>query len=198
MTVLDRIRLTGSLHNYSGYCTAVIMQSYLFSPGPSHIPQEVRDKLASEPPHHRSEAFRSIFKYCCNGLKQLFGTEGDCAILTCSGSGAMEAAAVNFATPGDKALVIEGGKFGRRWIEICRKIGCETAVFSVPMGKDVEADNLRDFLRKKSDFDAVFITQTETSSGALLDLKGISSIVKEFTEAVIVSSQTGQAISLPL
>ena len=163
------------------------MRSYLFSPGPSHLPQEVRDKLAIEPPHHRSNAFRNIFNNCLAGLKYLFGTKGDCAILTCSGSGAMEAAAVNFVSPGDQTLVIEGGKFGRRWIEICRRIGCETIVFSIPMGEDIDFDKLRGLLVKTDNLCAVFITQTETSSGALLNVKEISTIIREFSDAVIIA-----------
>ena len=46
-----------------------------------------------------------------------------CLILASSGTGAMEAAVANLFSPGDKVLVINGGKFGERWLNISNAFG---------------------------------------------------------------------------
>ncbi|HCW92283.1 MAG TPA: aminotransferase, partial [Flexistipes sinusarabici] len=48
-------------------------------------------------------------------LKPLFGTKEDVLILAGSGTAAMEASIVNTMSPGDKILVVNAGKFGKRW-----------------------------------------------------------------------------------
>jgi len=162
------------------------MPNFLFSPGPTHLPDEVRQKLAIEPPHHRSEAFRSFFVPALHSLKRLFQTQGEVAVLTCSGSGAMEAAVVNFTSPGDEVLVIEGGKFGRRWVDICRRFSCRVTVLSLPMGQICDLEELTKYIVSAKNFKAVFLTQTETSSGSLFDIPKMIALIKDHSDAAII------------
>ena len=173
------------------------MNTFLFTPGPTHIPAEVREKIAEEPLHHRSEAFSELVKYCASGLKKTFRTTGEVALLTCSGSGGMEAAAVNFVAEGSTVICVEGGKFGRRWSAICRRLGCEVVPAAVGMGESLKPDELASVMKSHSNAAAVFLTQAESSSGALFDIQALSEIVKANSEAAVVVDTIGSLAADP-
>ena len=52
------------------------------------------------------------------GMKPFFGTTSDVAMLTCAGSGGLEAAVVNTLSPGDRVLGVSIGSFGDRFAKI--------------------------------------------------------------------------------
>lgn len=163
----------------------MIKKYYLLSPGPTPIPPEVL-AVASEPIiHHRTSEFSEIFMQVSEGLKYVFGTKEDVFILTSSGTGAMEAAIVNTLSPGDKVITINGGKFGERWGNICRAYGVEVKEVVLEWGDDFTKDQLAAELKANPRVKAVFSTLSETSSGAIYDIKGYGEVVSE-TEAILV------------
>lgn len=163
----------------------MIKKYYLLSPGPTPIPPEVL-AVASEPIiHHRTSEFSEIFMQVSEGLKYVFGTKEDVFILTSSGTGAMEAAIVNTLSPGDKVITINGGKFGERWGNICRAYGVEVKEVVLEWGDDFTKDQLAAELKANPGVKAVFSTLSETSSGAVYDIKGYGEVVSE-TEAILV------------
>ncbi|MGQ9673868.1 MAG: pyridoxal-phosphate-dependent aminotransferase family protein [Candidatus Aminicenantales bacterium] len=163
----------------------MIKKYYLLSPGPTPIPPEVL-AAASEPIiHHRTSEFSEIFMQVSEGLKYVFGTKEDVFILTSSGTGAMEAAIVNTLSPGDKVITINGGKFGERWGNICRAYGVEVKEVVLEWGDDFTKDQLAAELKANPGVKAVFSTLSETSSGAVYDIKGYGEVVSE-TEAILV------------
>ena len=93
-----------------------MIKQYLLAPGPTPIPNEVALAMAETMIHHRTPQFTKIFSEVREGLKELFGTKNDVLILASSGTGAMEAAICNLFSPGEKVLVVNGGKFGERWL----------------------------------------------------------------------------------
>ena len=98
-------------------------RNLLLTPGPTQIPPEICAVLGRPIIHHRTPQFQENLKEAVEGLKQVFQTQNDIYLLTCSGTGAMEAAVGNLLSPGDKAVTVEGGKFGERWSELCRSYG---------------------------------------------------------------------------
>ena len=93
-----------------------MLKKYLITPGPTAVPEQVLLDMARPMIHHRTPEFEAIFKEARQGLKKVFKTEQEPLILASSGTGAMEAAVVNTLNREDKVLVINGGKFGERWI----------------------------------------------------------------------------------
>ena len=67
----------------------------LMTPGPSMVPEDVLLELARPVIHHRSDEAKEVITEVIAGLKEVFRTKNDVLILTASGTGAMEAAAVN-------------------------------------------------------------------------------------------------------
>ncbi|MDD5568781.1 MAG: aminotransferase class V-fold PLP-dependent enzyme, partial [Candidatus Omnitrophica bacterium] len=98
-------------------------KNYLLTPGPTPLPPQVMESMARPIIHHRTPQFQAMLKEAVEGLKYVFQTKNDVFILTSSGTGAMEAAVINLLSAGDTALVVQGGKFGERWTEICKAYG---------------------------------------------------------------------------
>lgn len=166
-------------------------KTYLLTPGPTQVPQEV--SLASAQPliHHRSQSFKPIFSKVHRGLKALFLTENPVILFTSSGTGAMEATVVSTLSRGDKVLVIEGGKFGQRWAEISHAYGLKVISLPVPWGEAVEPPRVEETLKKEPGIKAVFATLCETSTCVLTDIAALGSIVKETEALFIVDAVSG-------
>jgi aspartate aminotransferase-like enzyme len=86
----------------------------LFTPGPVEVPQSALLAMARQVRHHRTSEFRRTMSEVFAGLKYVFQTANDVLVLSCSGTGGMEAAVVNSVPRGGKALVLESGKFAER------------------------------------------------------------------------------------
>ena len=107
---------------------------YLMTPGPTPVPEDIRNEMAKPIIHHRTKEYQAIFKYVTEGLKKIFKTSGDVFTFTSSGTGAMEASIVNVLSPGDKIIVVRGGKFGERFGDIAKAYGVEVIPIDVEWG----------------------------------------------------------------
>ncbi|MGB9836255.1 MAG: pyridoxal-phosphate-dependent aminotransferase family protein [Candidatus Saccharicenans sp.] len=163
----------------------MIKKYYLLSPGPTPIPETVLSVAAEPIIHHRTPEFSKIFMEVTEGLKYVFQTKEDVYILAASGTGAMETAVINTLSPGDKVITINGGKFGERWGNICRAYGLDTKEIVLNWGDDFSKEQLAEELKKNPEVKAVFTTLSETSTGAIFDIKGFGEVVAE-TEAILV------------
>ena len=160
-------------------------KNYLLTPGPTPLPPEVRAAMSRPIIHHRTPQFQAVLKEATEGLKYVFQTKNDVFILTSSGTGTMEAAVINILSPQDTALVIQGGKFGERWTEICKAYGINAEVLDVEWGKAVEPSELEKRLKANPKIKAVFTTLCETSTGVVNDIASLGRIIKN-TDAVLV------------
>src|SRR3972149_7601 len=136
--------------------------------------------------HHRHPEFTEILARVTKNLQYLFQTEGEVPSLTSSGTGAMEAAVCNLHSPGDKALFVNGGKFGERWGELLRTYGVDPVEKTVEWGSSVTPEQVVEVLKKHAGIKAVYLTQSETSTGAATDVKAIAEAVRKNSEALIV------------
>src|SRR5918999_2731469 len=118
----------------------IMIKHYLLSPGPTPVPNEVALAMAETMIHHRTPQFNRVFEDARDGLKKLFGTRNDVLVLASSGTGAMEASVANLFSPGDKVLVINGGKFGERWPNIANAFGFGPVELKVTWGEAVRVD----------------------------------------------------------
>jgi aspartate aminotransferase-like enzyme len=163
----------------------VIKKYYLLSPGPTPVPEAVLAAAAEPIIHHRTPEFSRIFMETTEGIKYVFGTKEDAFILTSSGTGGMEAAIVNTLSPGDKVIAINGGKFGERWGNICKAYGVNCKEIVLEWGRDFTKDELEAEIKADSGVKAVFATLSETSTGAVYDVRGFGEVVSK-TDAILV------------
>jgi len=155
-----------------------MIKQYLLSPGPTPIPNEVALAMSETMIHHRTPQFNKVFEEARQGLKTLFGTSGDVLILASSGTGAMEAAVANLFSPGDKVLVINGGKFGERWLNIANAFGLDPVEVKVEWGQAVKVDVVEKQLELHPDIQSVMIQASETSTTVLHPVKEIAKLTK--------------------
>lgn len=166
-------------------------KKYLLTPGPTPLPPQVRQAGAREIIHHRTPEFQKIFAEVNKGLKYLFQTKGDIFTFAASGTGAMEAAAVNFLSPGDKAIAVCAGKFGERWAQICQVYNVEAIIIDVEWGKPVDPAEIKRLLSEHKDIKVVFTTLCETSTGVVHDIQAIGQIVKDSQALLVVDAISG-------
>jgi aspartate aminotransferase-like enzyme len=172
----------------------MIKKYYLLSPGPAPVPESVLAAAAEPIIHHRTPEFSKIFMDVTEGLKHVFGTKEDVYILTSSGSGAMETAVVNTLSPGDKALTLNAGKFGERWGNICKAYGIAYKEIVVEWGADYAKEQLAAELQANPDIKAVFCQLSETSTGAVYDVKGFAEVVAPTNAILVVDGISGMGV----
>lgn len=162
------------------------MRSRLYTPGPTQIPEAVRVAAMQGNVYHRSPAFREIFLQVLEDLQYFFQTKQEVLVLSCSGTGGMEACVSNLLRRGEKVLVLEGGKFGERWAEISTAYGLEVLTMKIPWGHSPNLDELRALLLHHKNVAAVFCNHSETSTGALTDIKAVAALVHELSDALVI------------
>lgn len=163
-----------------------MLKKYLLTPGPTAVPENVLLDMARPMIHHRTPEFENIFKEAREGLKKIFKTKEEPLILVSSGTGAMEAAVTNILSEKDKALVINGGKFGERFIKIAQTYGVDVKTIDVEWGRSVNPDDVKKFLQDNPDTKAVFLQGSETSTTVYHPVKEIAAITKDMPETVLV------------
>ncbi|MDD5496375.1 MAG: alanine--glyoxylate aminotransferase family protein [Candidatus Omnitrophica bacterium] len=166
-------------------------KNYLMTPGPTPVPEDIRKEMAKPIIHHRTKEYQAIFKDVTEGLKKIFKTSNDVFTFTSSGTGAMEASIVNVLSPGDKIIVVRGGKFGERFGEIAKAYGVEVIPLDVEWGSAPKPEAIKELLAKNPDVKAVYTTLCETSTATVYDIETIGKIVKETPALFIVDVISG-------
>ncbi|MDD5060265.1 MAG: alanine--glyoxylate aminotransferase family protein [Candidatus Omnitrophica bacterium] len=166
-------------------------KEYLLTPGPTPLPPQISLAMARPIIHHRTPQFQEILKEVNLGLKWVFQTTNDVFIISSSGTGAMEAAVVNLLSCGDTALVVQGGKFGERWTEICNSYGIKAEIIDVEWGKAIDPELIKKKLAANPAIKAVFTTLCETSTGVDTDIAAIGKIIKETPAVLVVDAISG-------
>ncbi len=163
-----------------------MLKRYLLAPGPTPVPPEVLLAMARPVIHHRAPEFAELFGQVREGLKWIFQTSNDVLILASSGTGGMEGAVANFLSPGDKALVVNGGKFGERWGKLCKTFGVQVLEIKVEWGQAVDPQAVAEALKKDPSIKAVYVQASETSTGVAHDTKALAEVVKPHEGTILV------------
>jgi aspartate aminotransferase-like enzyme len=147
--------------------------------------------MAAADIHHRTPEFRALYLKVLRDLKTFVGTKNDVILLSCSGTGAMEAAVSNITSPGDRVLVLSAGKFGERWVSLAKAFGCDVDVVSAPYGQTFNLEEVRKAL--KIETRAVYMQATETSTGVRHNVAAVAQLIKESGRdaALVVDAITG-------
>ncbi len=156
------------------------MQERLFTPGPVEIPHRVREVLARPIVHHRTEEFKKAFLEVRELFKRLVdSTSENFVFFASSGTGAMESAILNFFEEGDKVLVINGGKFGERWLKLAQHWRLNPVEYKLEWGKSADPQRVEELLGQNPDCKGVLYQISETSTGAYHPYKEISKVCHE-------------------
>jgi aspartate aminotransferase-like enzyme len=149
--------------------------------------------------HHRTPQFGAILTEVQDGLRELFGTTGDVLVLAASGTGAMEGAVTNLLSPGDEAIVVNGGKFGERWTKLCRTYGVTVHEIVVPWGEAVEPAQVAAALDAHPKARALYVQASETSTTALHPVPALAALTRTRDTLLVVDGITAVGVvDLPM
>ncbi len=176
----------------------MIPKTRLFTPGPTPLSPAVLQAMGKSIPHHRTDEFRAIFKGAREGLQRFLKTSQDVLILSCSGSGGMEAALVNTLSTGDTMLALVAGNFGERWANIGRAHGMDVQVLEAEWGTAVKPEAVKAALDANPKIRAVFVQHNESSTGVKHDIQALASVVKDRADVLLVVDAISGAGAMPL
>jgi len=165
-----------------------LKKEYLMIPGPTPVPDSVLKKMGSPMVNHRGKEFAQVLKDVTEKMKRVFLTDGDVILLTSSGTGGMEAAIVNFLSPGDKALFCITGNFGERFAKIAKIYGADVITLVVPPGDGITPEMIEDTFKKNPGIKALYITHNETSTAVTNDLSKVGEIAHRYNAIVGVDA----------
>ncbi|MBM4274024.1 MAG: alanine--glyoxylate aminotransferase family protein [Deltaproteobacteria bacterium] len=162
------------------------MKRYLMTPGPTPVAPETQLAMATPIIHHRAPQFMEILGEVREGLKYLFQTQQEVLIFAATGTGAMEGAVANTLSAGDTALVVDGGKFGERWTELCNVYGVKPERLVVEWGRAVDPQAVAKLLDANPAIKAVFVQANETSTGVQHPVKGLAEVTRNRPGTILV------------
>ena len=155
----------------------------LFTPGPTPVPESVRQAMATPTLHHRTPEFEAIFKEARERLMKLYGMD-ECVMLASSGTGAMQACVINLCK--QKALTVNAGKFGERFGKIVKAMGKELVELKYEWNTPASLDDVKKALADNADIDSLFIQVSESAGGLRHPVEEIAEYVKSVNANIMV------------
>ncbi|SMF11382.1 serine-glyoxylate aminotransferase apoenzyme [Tistlia consotensis] len=150
--------------------------THLYIPGPTNIPEAVRQAMNVPMQDMRAADFGELTKPLFEGVRKVFKAEaGRVFLFPSSGSGAWEAAMTNTLSPGDRVLMASYGQFSQLWVQMAASLGLQVECLEVPWGEGVPLEAYEQRLKadRSHAIKAVFVTHNETATGVTSDVAGV-------------------------
>ena len=157
-----------------------------FTVGPVQSSDAVRSIGAEQVPYFRTAEFSELMFENERLVKKFAKASDDSRVvfITGSGSAGMETAIMNTLTPADKAIVVNGGSFGHRFVELCELHEIPFTEIKLQPGKALKAEHLKEFEGKG--YTTFIVNKHETSTGVHYDMQLISDFCKRNSLFLIV------------
>ncbi len=155
-------------------------------PGPTSLPDAVREAGARQMVNHRGPEFATLQNGIIERLKAFYKTQNDVLIVTAAGTGGLESAIVSFLSPGDKVLAVTIGAFGDRFAKIATVYGANVTKLSFEWGKAADPAKVREALTADGPWKAVLLTQNETSTAVTNPIKELAEVVTDAAPDALV------------
>lgn len=145
-----------------------------FAVGPVQESDEILEIGSRRTPYFRNQSFSKVMLENEAMIKELAYAEEKARVvfLTASGTGAMEAAVMNCFGENDKVLVVNGGSFGHRFVELCNIHSVRHTEIKVPFESKLTKEMLQPY--ENQGYTGFLINMNETSIGKLYDMKLVS------------------------
>lgn len=119
------------------------MENLNFTVGPVMSDPEILEVANHSCPYFRTPEFSIVLKETeKNFLKLLNAPKNSRAVfLTASGTGAMESCVMNILNDEDKVIVVNGGSFGQRFLELCELHGLNYSEVKCEFGKQLKKNS---------------------------------------------------------
>lgn len=149
-----------------------------FTVGPVQMDKKTRAFGQKQIPYFRTPEFSSLMKENETILCELFDAPGDSRVIfmTASGTASMEGAVMNFFTQKDNVLVVNGGSFGQRFVELCVIHEIPFTEIKLYYGKPLTKEDLNPF--ENQGYTGVLVQLCETSTGIRFDMSLVGDFCK--------------------
>ncbi len=155
----------------------------LFTPGPTPVPQNVRNAMADETMHHRTPEFEAIFEKTRKHLFNLFKTD-EVVMIASSGTGAMESAVINLCH--NTLLNVNSGKFGERFGKIAQAHNLGSVEIKNEWDTPVNVEAVVEAVKNNSNIDAIAVQISESAGGLRHSVEEIASAVKAINPKIMI------------
>jgi aspartate aminotransferase-like enzyme len=150
---------------------------YIFTPGPVKMSKEILEIGGKQTPYFRNKKFSEVVLQCEKDLLELVNAPKGSRVvfLTASGTAGMEATIMNLLDKNDNAIVINGGNFGQRFVDICNIHNISHKNFKV---QNTNLSNIEELIFPEN-YNTLIVNAHETSIGLLYDLDTLGSFAKK-------------------
>lgn len=150
-----------------------------FTVGPVQSCKEILSIGSEQIPYFRTKEFSKIMFENEKLIKKFVNANSNSrtVFLTGSGTASMEAAIINTLTKKDKILIVNGGSFGKRFVEICETYSLNYTEILLEFGEQITEEKLS--LYDNKGYTVFLINIHETSTGLLYDLDVVSKFCKK-------------------
>src|SRR2546423_1347137 len=159
-----------------------------FLPGPTEVREEILAAMMQPMIPNRRPEFERLFERLQQGLRPIFKTERPVYISSSSATGMMEAA-IRCAPPG-RILCLVNGAFSERFAHIASMCGRDVDRYDVAWGQVHAIPQLEERLSMRK-YSAVTVVHSETSTGALNDVRAISDCTHRHGLVCLIDSVSG-------
>lgn len=156
--------------------------------GPVMSAQDIIEVANHSTPYFRTAEFSAVMlENERMMLSNLSAPEGSrCVFLTSSGTGGMESCVMNILNEQDRVLVINGGSFGARFVQLCELHHRHFTEIRCPFASQITREQL--WMHANKGYTALLVNMDETSSGILYDMQMISDFCKAQKMLLIVDA----------
>lgn len=159
-----------------------------FTVGPVMSSEAICAIGAEQVPYFRTAEFSATMKENEALMTQFTkAPEGSRVVfITGSGTASMEATVMNVFTPADKVLVVNGGSFGHRFVQLCEIHDIPHTEIALEMGHKLTAEHLAPY--EGQGYTGFLVNLDETSTGVLYDIHLISQFCHRNNIFLVVDS----------
>lgn len=159
-----------------------MQEELLLTPGPTPVARRTYQAMSQGIFGHRTSRFKEMSAAIQERIKPVFGTDNPVAVLTSSGTSALEAAMVNLVDDGDTVVLIVSGVFGGKFADIAARYDFNVHIYDVEWGEAADPESFKEYLNGLDNVTAVFTQACETSTSVLHPLPELAEVVHNYND----------------
>jgi alanine-glyoxylate transaminase / serine-glyoxylate transaminase / serine-pyruvate transaminase len=160
-------------------------RTLLMIPGPIEFEPAVLSALGAPTTSHLAPNFVEAFGQALERMRQVFlCQDGQPFVLAGTGTLAMDTVGANLVEPGDRVLVLNTGYFGDRFAALLERYGAQVTQLIAEVGGRPALDAVEKELKKG--YKLVTMTHVDTSTGVLVDVKGVAELANRYGALSVV------------
>lgn len=161
----------------------------IMTPGPTQVRENIRLARARECTNpDLDETFVEFYKETCRQISRLLHTENETLILDGEGILGLEAACASLTEPGDRALALDNGIYGKGFADFVSMYGGKPELYTVDDKNSIDPQALEEFLKENHDYKYATLVHCDTPSGMLNDVHRLCPILEHYGILTVVDS----------